>query len=75
MDGTRMRYGIRLHDDGPVRVVALGLLKRALVDPPTDLSAALSHEVSMQAQLMDADDYSEGLKAFADKRKPAFTGR
>lgn len=55
--------------------IALGLLKRTLVDPPADLPTALAHEVSMQAQLMDTEDYSEGLKAFADKRKPAFTGR
>lgn len=55
--------------------LALGLLKRHLAEPAADLATALDRELTMQATLIDTDDYAEGLAAAAAKRRPTFVGR
>ncbi|HEY7176039.1 MAG TPA: enoyl-CoA hydratase-related protein, partial [Micromonosporaceae bacterium] len=58
--------------EGPPR--SLGLLKGHFADPPCDLASALDREVAIQTELMDTDDYTEGIAAFTEKRRPVFTG-
>jgi 2-(1,2-epoxy-1,2-dihydrophenyl)acetyl-CoA isomerase len=58
--------------DGPPR--ALTLIKQAFAAPAGDLHAALDHEIEMQAELSDTDDYAEGIAAFHQRRPPRFVG-
>jgi 2-(1,2-epoxy-1,2-dihydrophenyl)acetyl-CoA isomerase len=54
----------------------LGLIKRALNQSWTnDLDAQLDVEESLQREAGATADYAEGVRAFLEKRKPAFTGR
>lgn len=55
---------------------ALGLLKQALeASLGNDLLAQLELEATLQAEAGRTDDFLEGVRAFRDKRKPAFRGR
>ena len=54
---------------------ALGLTKRALNESLTsDLETQLSLEEELQGAAGRTSDYREGVAAFAEKRKPLFTG-
>jgi 2-(1,2-epoxy-1,2-dihydrophenyl)acetyl-CoA isomerase len=56
--------------------LALAATKRALRDSQgLDLEAVLALEAAQQQQLGQSRDYVEGVKAFFDKRSPAFCGR
>jgi 2-(1,2-epoxy-1,2-dihydrophenyl)acetyl-CoA isomerase len=53
----------------------LGLTKRALnLSLANDLPGQLAVEEDLQTQAGQTHDYAEGVKAFLEKRKPAFTG-
>jgi enoyl-CoA hydratase len=55
---------------------ALRMLKTTMLqgaDMP--LAAALNHEAATISLLLDTEDAHEGLSAFLEKRKPAFSGR
>jgi 2-(1,2-epoxy-1,2-dihydrophenyl)acetyl-CoA isomerase len=55
---------------------ALALIKRALDAADTNsFEAQLDLEATLQRQAGATPDYAEGVRAFADKRPPVFTGR
>lgn len=55
---------------------ALGLIKRGFNRSlGVDLRAQLDFEEELQREAGRSADYSEGVKAFLEKRKPNFTGR
>jgi 2-(1,2-epoxy-1,2-dihydrophenyl)acetyl-CoA isomerase len=58
---------------GPTRT--LGLIKRTLNRAlVTDLPSLLEYEAAIQEIASATSDHREGLAAFAEKRKPVFTG-
>lgn len=51
----------------------VSLLKEALYTRlETQLDSMLEHEVKAQMKCFESDDFAEGLRAFAEKRKPHF---
>ena len=56
--------------------LAVGYVKRVLdgVAKPT-LAASLEHEVLLQEMCARTEDFTEGTRAFAEKRAPEFSGR
>ncbi len=55
--------------------LALAGIKAMLGRWPADPRGILEREVDLQAQLMDTDDFAEGIAAFREKRQPVFRGR
>ena len=56
--------------------VGLALIKRALdASWDNDLDAQLDLERELQREASLTPDYAEGVRAFLEKRPPAFTGR
>lgn len=54
---------------------AIGLMKRAFNKSlSSDLDSLLDYEAYIQQIASETDDHKEGLKAFLEKRKPAFRG-
>jgi enoyl-CoA hydratase/carnithine racemase len=56
--------------------VAVGLAKRVLDGAAKPaLAASLEHEVTVQELCAATEDFTEGTRAFAEKRQPHFSGR
>jgi len=55
---------------------ALGLIKRGFNKSlGIDLDDALAYEEQLQREAGRSADYTEGVRAFQEKRKPVFTGK
>jgi enoyl-CoA hydratase/carnithine racemase len=55
--------------------VAMALMKSALNTGNDTVDAAIATEVNYQSILQNTQDFAEAAQAFAQKRKPNFTGR
>jgi 2-(1,2-epoxy-1,2-dihydrophenyl)acetyl-CoA isomerase len=56
--------------------LGLSLIKKALrASIDNDLETQLQLESNYQKEAGFSDDYQEGVAAFLEKRKPAFTGK
>jgi len=56
--------------------VAVGLAKRVLdAAAKPALASTLEHEVTVQQLCAESEDFTEGTRAIAEKRQPAFSGR
>jgi enoyl-CoA hydratase/carnithine racemase len=56
--------------------VAVGHAKRILdAAAKPALASTLEHEVTVQDLCAHTEDFSEGTKAFAERRRPEFSGR
>lgn len=55
--------------------LSVGLTKAALTRLPASLETAMGLELDGQLQLFSSADFSEGRRAFLEKRRPQFQGR
>lgn len=55
--------------------VAMGVLKSALATGADTLDQAINTEINLQGLLFSTEDYDEAIRAFRERREPAFKGR
>lgn len=57
---------------GPLGVIATrATLRAGLADK---IARATDHELAVQSQLRESDDFKEGVKAMSERRAPSFKG-
>lgn len=71
--GRSLEMAQTIAGNGPLAVQAAKEAIQASGDEP--LADALASEQACYGQILDTEDRLEGLKAFAEKRKPAYQGR
>ncbi len=70
--GAALAYAGELASSGPLAVRAIrATLRQGLVDA---VRLALDHECAEQLRLRDTADFTEGVRATAERREPRFTG-
>jgi enoyl-CoA hydratase/carnithine racemase len=73
LEAKTMGIATRIADKGPI---ALRLAKEAVkLASRSNLDEGLRREVDLFALCFSTEDKDEGVKAFLEKRKPAFKGR
>jgi enoyl-CoA hydratase/carnithine racemase len=73
LDDTVATLAARLSEKSPLGLALMKQLVDDGLDQPRDI--ALRNEAMAIAVHSHSDDWSEGLAAFAERRKPVFTGR
>jgi enoyl-CoA hydratase/carnithine racemase len=66
-------YAGSIGDNAPLTLAAAKAIIGEILKPSPDLDAARCRELILRC--FESDDYTEGRRAFMDKRKPQFKGR
>jgi enoyl-CoA hydratase/carnithine racemase len=66
-------YARQITENAPLTVSAIKQIVGEALKDPADRDLALCERLVRKC--FDSEDYAEGRRAFAEKRKPAFRGR
>jgi enoyl-CoA hydratase/carnithine racemase len=67
------RFAAEIAASAPLAVRSMRATMRA--DLVRNVAAAMHHEAAEQNRLRQTDDWTEGVKAMSERRRPRFTGR
>ena len=66
-------YTGSIGDNAPLTIVAAKQIMAEILKPSPELDAERCRELILRC--FESDDYTEGRRAFMDKRRPQFKGR